>query len=89
MREAEAFADTWRNMKQYVDTDRWEAPMKRYDRQARDAWWWRDACVLYFQTFSKLPLPDGFRPAKFKLDDLKRYRLVMDNYTAADMDKLP
>ena len=89
VREAEAFADTWRNMKQYVDADRWEALMKRYDRQARDAWWWRDACVLYFQTFSKLPLPDGFRPAKFKLDDLKRYRLVMDNYTAADMDKLP
>ena len=89
VREAEAFADTWRNMKQYVDADRWEALMKRYDRQARDAWWWRDACVLYFQTFSKLPLPDGFRPAKFNLDDLKRYRLVMDNYTAADMDKLP
>ena len=88
-KEAEAQAEVWRSMKPYVDADRWNALMHRYDRQARDAWWWRDACVLYFQQFSKLPLPDGYRPAKFKLEDLMRYRLRMDNYTAADMNKLP
>ena len=89
VREAEAQADTWRQMKPFVDAERWADLMKRYDRQARDAWWWRDACVLYFQTFSHLPLPDGFRPAKFQLEQLMRYHLNMDNYTAADMDKLP
>ena len=89
VKEAEAQAEVWRSMKPYVDADRWNALMQRYDRQARDAWWWRDACVLYFQQFSKLPLPDGYRPAKFKLEDLMRYRLRMDNYTAADMNKLP
>ena len=28
--------------------------------QVKEAKWWRDACVLYFQTFSKQPLPNGF-----------------------------
>ena len=28
--------------------------------QVKEAKWWRDACVLYFQTFAKQPLPSGF-----------------------------
>ena len=37
--------------------------------QERDAIWWRDASLLYFQTFSQKPLPAGVeRPAKTLAD---------------------
>ena len=25
--------------------------------QEKEAVWWRNACLLYFQTFSKMPIP--------------------------------
>lgn len=30
------------------------------DIQLEEAKWWRNACLLYFQTFSKMPIPDGY-----------------------------
>ena len=30
--------------------------------QEREARWWRNACLLYFQTFSRRPLPAGLEP---------------------------
>ena len=87
--QAEGFAETWRSVEKYVDMERYERQLKRFERQAKDAWWWRDACLLYFQQFSKMPLPQDCPAPRHKLDDLMRFRLRMDNYTAADMDKLP
>ncbi len=89
VRQAEGFAETWRSMKEFVDTERFENQLAKFDRQAKDAWWWRDACLLYFQEFSKLPLPQGSPAPRHKLEDLKKYQLRMDNYTAADITKLP
>lgn len=89
VRQAEGFAETWRAMKEFVDTERFENQLAKFDRQAKDAWWWRDACLLYFQEFSKLPFPQGSPAPRHKLEDLKKYHLRMDNYTAADITKLP
>ena len=30
--------------------------------QEREAQWWRDACIAYFQSLSKRPLPAGYAP---------------------------
>ena len=30
------------------------------DIQREEARWWRNACLLYFQTFSKMPIPEGY-----------------------------
>ena len=76
-------------MRPYVDATRFDRQKARFDRQAKDAVWWRDACLLYFQEFSKLPLPADCPAPEHKLEDLKKYRLHIDNYTAADIDKLP
>lgn len=35
--------------------------------QLKEAKWWRDACVLYFQTFSKMPLPAGLEKPQHSL----------------------
>lgn len=89
VKQAEGFAETWKAMKEYVDPERYQSQQRKFDRQAMDAWWWRDACLLYFQTFSKMPLPDDSPKPRFNLEDLQKYTLRMDNYTAANIDKLP
>ena len=55
----------WDSLKGGIDDERHEAVAKKLAIQERDAIVWRDACLLYFQTFSKRPLPAGVeRPAK-------------------------
>lgn len=89
VREAEAFAATWRDMKPYVDPTVHAAQQLNFDRQARDAWWWRDACLLYFQQFSKLPLPIDSPAPRHNLAEMMRYHLNIDNYTRAPFSMLP
>lgn len=89
VRQAAEFVKTWEAAKPYVDSTRYERQLKRFQRQARDAQWWRDACLLYFQQFSGQPLPPDSPAPQFKLQDLMNYTLHIDNYTAAPMDKLP
>ena len=67
----------------------WFAKKLNFDRQAKDAWWWRDACLLYFQQFSGMKLPLDCPAPKYKLEDLQKYNLPIDNYTRAPFDKLP
>ena len=48
-----------------IDPERHREVAKKLAIQERDAIWWRDAVLLYFQTFSKRPLPAGVeKPAK-------------------------
>ena len=42
--------------------------------QEREARWWRDACIAYFQSVSGLPLPAGVRPPEHDLQTYKRLR---------------
>ncbi|MCD7713366.1 MAG: alpha-glucuronidase [Prevotella sp.] len=48
--------------------------------QVRDAVWWKDACLLYFQQFSRLPFPDGMERPVHELDDLERVELPITNF---------
>lgn len=87
--KAQKMADMWKDMDRYVDNERYDAINVRLDRQAKDAVWWRDACLLYFQTFSGKPLPVTSPAPKYKLDDLMKYKLNIDNYTSAPIELLP
>jgi len=51
--------------------------------EEHDAIWWRDACVQYFQTFSKQPIPDYCEKPQRSLDELMKVKLNIDNYTNA------
>ena len=56
---------TWAGLSGVIDPERHAAVSKKLAIQERDAVWWRDACLLYFQTFAKRPLPSGVEsPAK-------------------------
>ncbi|HEV3469471.1 MAG TPA: alpha-glucuronidase family glycosyl hydrolase [Pyrinomonadaceae bacterium] len=56
---------SWDALAGVIDAERHAEVAKKLAIQERDAVWWRDACLLYFQTFSKRPLPAGVeRPRK-------------------------
>ena len=61
----------WDTLKGVIDDDRHEAIAKKLAIQEGDAIVWRDACLLYFQTFSKRPLPVGVEKAAKSLDEYK------------------
>jgi alpha-glucuronidase len=55
---------TWDSVEGLIDDHRFHHVKALLEIQERDAVWWRDACVLYFQTFSKRPIPAEYeRPA--------------------------
>lgn len=59
-----AMQGVWQTLNGKIDADRHEEVSDLLAIQYDEAKWWRDACVLYFQSFSKLPLPTGFeKPA--------------------------
>lgn len=86
---ARSFTKVWDEMKPYVDDERFENQRKRFERQAKDAEWWRSACLQYFQQFSKMEYPVDCEPFGYELQHLQNYKLLIDNYTAADMKLLP
>jgi alpha-glucuronidase len=62
---------TWATLASAIDPQRHKAVAEKLAIQERDAVWWRDACLLYFQTFSKQPLPRGVEPPAKTLEDYK------------------
>ncbi|WP_151088651.1 alpha-glucuronidase family glycosyl hydrolase [Hymenobacter baengnokdamensis] len=44
----------------------------RLQIQRREALWWRDACVLYFQTLARQPIPAPLAPPTRSLADIKQ-----------------
>ena len=70
-RQAAQMQQTWANMKPYVDPQRFAAVSANLGIQAREAKWWRDAAISYFQSKSSLPLPAGIAPPEHDLDYYK------------------
>jgi alpha-glucuronidase len=50
---------TWESLKGKIDEERFEHLRMLLNIQHKEAKWWRNACVLYFQTFSKQQIPAG------------------------------
>ena len=47
----------WNALEGKIDAERFQQTKMLLATQENEAVWWRDACLLYFQTFSKMPLP--------------------------------
>ncbi|MDH7605858.1 MAG: alpha-glucuronidase, partial [Melioribacter sp.] len=48
----------WKSLESKIDKDEFEHVKMLLNIQLKEAIWWRNACVLYFQTFSKMPIPN-------------------------------
>jgi alpha-glucuronidase len=88
VQEVRDFQKTWDRMEKYVDSERFAHVQSRLRIQVSDAIWWRDACVLYFQTFAKTPIPYNLERPTMDLETLKAIDLVDFNYREkADRNK--
>ena len=64
----------WAALKADIDPGRHAEVSAYLAVQAREARWWRDACIAYFQSVSGLPLPAGTRPPERSLADYQALR---------------
>lgn len=65
------YARTWNTLEGKVDSERFDHVRSLLHIQTKEAQWWRDACTLYFQQFSRRPFPSGFEAP---LHELKYYQ---------------
>lgn len=66
--EVKTFQQQWNAMEGKIDRERFEHVKMLLEIQYNEAIWWRNACVLYFQTFSGLPIPEGLEKPDKTLD---------------------
>ncbi|MFT3738169.1 MAG: alpha-glucuronidase [Breznakibacter sp.] len=72
MRQVRQFQKNWDKARPYVDRERFTDVQKKLREQSRNAQVWKDACLLYFQQFSKRPIPYELERPVNDLDDLIR-----------------
>ncbi|OCA74436.1 alpha-glucuronidase [Chryseobacterium arthrosphaerae] len=70
----------WDRMEPYIDEQRFTDVQSKLRIQSKDAVWWKDACLLYFQTFSKKPIPYDIERPVHELEDLKKIKLNMGHH---------
>lgn len=58
----------WRGVQSSIDPQRFKEVDDFLSIQEAEAKWWRDATLLYFGTFSRLPLPTGYAAPPRPLD---------------------
>lgn len=74
------YQKTWDRMEPYIDKQRFADVQSKLKIQSKDAVWWKDACLLYFQTFSKKPIPYDIERPVHELEDLKKIKLNMGHH---------
>ncbi|QIL90146.1 alpha-glucuronidase [Microbulbifer sp. SH-1] len=56
---AQALQNQWQSLEPLIDPERFDKTARLLAVQAREAKWWRDASIAYFQSVSKRELPRG------------------------------
>ena len=64
------FQKIWDRAKPYVDPERFSLVQTKLRMQCLNAQVWKDACLLYFQQFSRLPIPYNIERPVHNLKDL-------------------
>jgi alpha-glucuronidase len=84
----EVMIPTWQKLQGYINNSLYEDVSRRLQTQYKDARWWKDACLLYFGQFSKMPIPDDVDPVTHKLEDLQKVNLGITNYECPSAELL-
>jgi alpha-glucuronidase len=71
-----SFIKQWNSLKKYIDEDRFKQIDQLLNIQLKDAIWWRNACLLYFQTFSKMPIPAQYEKPDKTLEYYQNIRIL-------------
>ena len=74
----------WTAAKPYIDPQLYTDVETRLATQARDAQWWKDACLLYFGEFSGMPLPADVTAPVHTLEQLRAVDLGITNFRSEE-----
>jgi len=70
LQQVHQFQKVWDNVQPYIDAERFNHVQRRLREQSRNAQAWKDGCLLYFQQFSKMPIPGDIERPLNDLDQL-------------------
>jgi alpha-glucuronidase len=71
-----AVQQQWSKLEKYIDADRFHHVKQLLNIQVNEAVWWRNACLLYFQTFPKMPIPAHYEQPDKTLEYYKSIRIL-------------
>ncbi|GHA36715.1 xylan alpha-1,2-glucuronidase [Salinimicrobium marinum] len=66
--DVEEMVNTWNDIEEYVDDQRFEEIQMLLQIQLKEAKWWRNAVLLYFQQFSGKELPEFIPEPEYDLE---------------------
>lgn len=78
--EVREFQKLWDSIEGVVDGQQFREVQSMLKVQSRDAVWWKDACLLYFQQFSRLPFPADMERPIHNLSELTSVQLDITNF---------
>jgi alpha-glucuronidase len=72
VQQVRAFQKVWDEAQPYLDKERFAAVQSKLRNQTINAILWKDACLLYFQQFSRMPIPFELERPVNNLEDIIR-----------------
>ena len=72
LQKVREFQKLWDKERPYVDEQRFSEVQSKLRCQCRDAQIWKDGCLLYFQQFSRQPIPYDIERPIYNLDELEK-----------------
>jgi alpha-glucuronidase len=66
--------DIWKKQEGKIDGERFDQVSAFLAIQKNEAKWWRDACILYFQSLSDLTIPEGLEKPEGTLEEYMNRR---------------
>jgi alpha-glucuronidase len=75
--EVREFQKIWDKAQPFVDSERFTDVQRKLRYQCTNAVLWKDACLLYFQQFSQMPIPYDIERPVNNLDDIKANEFKM------------
>ncbi|MBO9561255.1 MAG: alpha-glucuronidase [Niastella sp.] len=76
IRQVREFQKIWDRVQPYVDSFRFQAVQRKLRTQSSDAVIWKDACLLYFQQFSRMPIPYDLERPLNNLDEIRANEFI-------------
>jgi alpha-glucuronidase len=70
VQQVRGFQKVWDKVQPYVDAERFMHVQQKLRSQSTNAVYWKDACLLYFQQFSKRPIPYDIERPVNNLEDI-------------------
>jgi alpha-glucuronidase len=70
VQQVRQFQKIWDRCRPFVDSERFTAVQRKLRSQAQNAQLWKDACLQYFQQFSRMPIPYELERPVHNLDEI-------------------